>query len=150
MFCYLLLSRFWKWQKNKHLSLSDRYDIEKYLNQGFNFSEIGRLFSYLFQIILTDNDSEFIDPDPIEFNCEFPRANLFYCNPMQSQQKGKIEVAHEYIRRYIPKGTSFNNITQEKLTLICNHINSVPREKMLGMNAFKVQKCFCPEIFLKN
>ena len=30
---------------------------------------------------------------------------------MQSQQKGKIEVAHEYIRRYIPKGTSFNNIS---------------------------------------
>ena len=69
---------------------------------------------------------------------------------MQSQQKGKIEVAHEYIRRYIPKGTSFNNITQEKLTLICNHINSVPREKMLDMNAFKVQKCFCSEIFFKK
>ena len=69
---------------------------------------------------------------------------------MQSQQKGKIEVAHEYIRRYIPKGTSFNNITQEKLTLICNHINSVPREKMLDMNAFKVQKCFCPEIFFQK
>ena len=31
--------------KNKHLSLSDRYDIEKYLNQGFNFSEIGRLMN---------------------------------------------------------------------------------------------------------
>lgn len=136
--------------KIKHLSLSDIYDIEKYLNQGFNFSEIGRLFSYLFQIILTDNDSGFIVPDPIEFNCEFPRTNLFYCNQMQSQQKGKIEVAHEYIRRYIPKGTSFNNITQEKLTLICIHINSVPREKMIGMKAFKIQKCFCPEFFSKN
>ena len=34
-----------KMAKNKHLSLSDRYDIEKYLNQGFNFSEIGRLMN---------------------------------------------------------------------------------------------------------
>lgn len=108
------------------------------------------LFSYLFQIILTDNGSEFFDPDHIEFNFEFPRTKLFYCNPMQSQQKGKIEVAHEYIRRYIPKGTSFNDISQEKLTLICNHINSVPRDKMLGMNAFKVQKCFCPDDFFKK
>ena len=108
------------------------------------------LFSYLFQIILTDNGSEFFDPDHIEFNFEFPTTKLFYFNPMQSQQKGKIEVAHEYIRRYIPKGTSFNDISQEKLTLICNHINSVPRDKMLGMNAFKVQKCFCPDDFFKK
>lgn len=108
------------------------------------------LFSYLFQIILTDNGSEFFDTDHIEFNYEYPRTRLFYCNPMQSQQKGKIEVAHEYIRRYIPKGTSFNDISQEKLTLICNHINSVPRDKMLGMNAFKVQKCFCPDDFFKK
>ena len=150
MFCYLLLSRFWKWQKNKHLSLSDRYDIEKYLNQGFNFSEIGRLFSYLFQIILTDNDSGFIVPDPIEFNYEFPRTNLFYCNPMQSQQKEKIEVAHEYIRRYIPKGTSFNNITQEKLTLICNHINSVSREKSLVWMHLKSKNVFVLKFFSKN
>lgn len=106
-----------------------------------------KLFSYLFEIILTDNGSEFFDPDHIEFNYEYPRTRLFYCDPMQSQQKGKIEVAHEFIRRYIPKGTSFNNITQEKLTLICNNINSIPRDKMLGMNAFKIQKCFTPEAF---
>ena len=31
--------------KHKHLTLSERYDIEKYLNQRFNFSEIGRLLN---------------------------------------------------------------------------------------------------------
>ena len=29
--------------KNKHLTLNNRYDIEKYLNNNFNFTEIGRL-----------------------------------------------------------------------------------------------------------
>ena len=31
--------------KYKHLTLSERYDIEKYLNQRFNYSEIGRLLN---------------------------------------------------------------------------------------------------------
>ena len=69
--------------KNKHLSLTDIYDIEKYLNQGFNFSEIGRLFSYLFQIILTDNDSEFIIPDPLNLIANFLEqiySTVIQCN----------------------------------------------------------------------
>ena len=56
-------------------------------------------------------------------------------------------MAHEYLRRYIPKGTSFNNITQEQLNRICNNINSVPRDKFKGVSAFNVQKCFTPEEF---
>ena len=31
--------------KYKHLSLSDRIDIEKYLNYGFNYSQIGRILN---------------------------------------------------------------------------------------------------------
>ena len=31
--------------KYKHLTLSERMDIEKYLGLGFNFSEIGRLLN---------------------------------------------------------------------------------------------------------
>ena len=108
------------------------------------------LFSELFQIILTDNGSEFFNPDYIEYNGPFPKTRLFYCDPRQSQQKGKIEVAHEYIRRYIPKGNSFNNISQEQLTEMCNHINSVPRDLFKGVSAFSVQKCFTPEEFFKK
>lgn len=31
--------------KYKHLSLSDRIDIDKYLNYGFNYSQIGRILN---------------------------------------------------------------------------------------------------------
>lgn len=105
------------------------------------------LFSKQFQIILTDNGSEFFDPDYIENNGKFENSKVFYCDPRQSQQKGKIEVAHEYLRRFIPKGTSFNNITQDQLTQICNNINSVPRDKFKGVSSFSVQKCFTPDEF---
>lgn len=108
------------------------------------------LFSKLFQIILTDNGAEFFDPDYIEYNGLYEKSRLFYCDPRQSQQKGKIEAAHEYIRRYIPKGTSFNPYSQEQLTLMCNHINSVPRDKFKGLSAFKVQQVIVPDKFFKK
>ena len=108
------------------------------------------LFSNLFQVILTDNGSEFFDPDYIEYNGLYEKSRIFYCDPRQSQQKGKIEVAHEYIRRYIPKGTSFNPYSQEQLTLMCNHINSVPRDKFKGLSAFKVQQVIVPDEFFKK
>lgn len=105
------------------------------------------LFSNPFQIILTDNGSEFFDPDYIEYNGLYDKSRLFYCDPRQSQQKGKIEVAHEYIRRYIPKGISFNPYSQEQLTLMCNHINSVSRDKFNGLAAFKIQQVIVPDEF---
>lgn len=108
------------------------------------------LFSKLFQIILTDNGAEFFDPNYIEYNGLYEKSRVFYCDPRQSQQKGKIEVAHEYIRRYIPKGTSFNPYSQEQLTLMCNHINSVPRDKFKGLSAFKVQQVIVPDKFFKK
>ena len=105
------------------------------------------LFSYLFQIILTDNGSEFFDVNHIENNETYPKSRLFFCDPMQSQQKGRIEVAHEYIRRYIPKGSSFNDLSQDDLTFISNNINSIPRDKLRGMDAFKIQEFFTPNDF---
>lgn len=98
------------------------------------------VFSELFQIILTDNGSEFFDPDYIEFNGAYPHTSVFYCEPRKSQQKGALEVTHEYIRRFIPKGNSFNPYTQKHITLMVNHINSVPRAKYGGMCAFQVQE----------
>ena len=45
-------------------------------------------------------------------------------------QKGAIEVNHELIRRILPKGTSFDHLTQEDIFLMMNHINSYKRKKL--------------------
>ena len=42
-------------------------------------------------------------------------------------QKGSIEKNHEYIRYVIPKGNSFNHLTQEDCNLLASHINSTSR-----------------------
>ena len=86
-------------------------------------------FKRLFEIILTDNGSEFFNPISIEADYETGEilVNVFYCDPSASYQKGSIEKNHEYIRYVIPKGNSFNHLTQEDCNLLASHINSTSR-----------------------
>lgn len=103
-------------------------------------------FHELFPIILTDNGVEFSKPDDIEFNgYHVYKTKLFYCDPGHSEQKGKIENNHEYIRRFIPKGTSFNNYTQDDINLMLNHINSVKRDSLCGCNPYELMIQFLPK-----
>lgn len=86
-------------------------------------------FKRLFEVILTDNGTEFSDPESIEFdmNTGEKLCSLFYCDPNCSWQKGSIEKNHEFIRYILPKGTSFSSLTQNDCFLIASHINSTPR-----------------------
>lgn len=109
------------------------------------------VFYEIFPLILTDNGSEFFNPEYIEDNGPFvAQSKVFYCDPRQSQQKGSIEVTHEFIRRYIEKGKSFNPYSQEDINLMINHINSVPREKFGGCTAYQVQEIFTDSAFFKK
>lgn len=95
-------------------------------------------FQKLFPVFLTDNGSEFKDVDRLEVN-EFGeiRTNVFYCDPMRSWQKPHIEKVHEFVRYVLPKGTSFKDLTQEDLTILANHINSVKRQSLGGKSPFE-------------
>ena len=90
-------------------------------------------FCRLFPVILTDNGSEFSNPAALEFAEDAHarrRTNIFYCDPASPHQKGALEVNHEFIRRVIPKGKSFNELTREDISLMMNHINSYKRKKL--------------------
>ena len=93
-------------------------------------------FTNLFQVILTDRGSEFTNPLAIEFNKDNERrTHIFYCDPQRSDQKGGCEVTHEMIRRVLPKKTSFDNLTQDDITLMMSHINSYNRKKLNNQSA---------------
>ncbi|MDU5107965.1 IS30 family transposase [Clostridium sp.] len=96
-------------------------------------------FKRHFPVILTDNGSEFKDPNSLELDNEGnQRTKIFYCNPMASYQKPHVEKNHEYIRYIIPKGISLNNRTQEEITLMMNHINSTARASLNGNTPFSL------------
>lgn len=88
-------------------------------------------FTELFPVILTDRGSEFTDPVSVEcdYNGEL-RTRIFFCDPQRSDQKGGCEVTHEMIRRILPKGTSFDALTQQDVDLMMSHINSYARKKL--------------------
>lgn len=87
-------------------------------------------FKKVFGIILTDNGSEFsningimADPNTGEMKCQ-----LFFCHTYASREKGACEKNHEYFRYILPKGYSFDSLTQEDLNLMTSHINSTKRK----------------------
>lgn len=85
-------------------------------------------FSNLFQVLLTDNGSEFSDPTSIEYREDGTlRTRVFYCDPGASYQKGAVERNHEFIRLFLPKSTSFDNLSQSQINLMMSHINSYSR-----------------------
>lgn len=96
------------------------------------FNELGaEIFHQLFPVILTDNGSEFSNPLAIEFDQNNQRrTNLFYCDPGHPEQKGGIEKNHVEVRLIVPKGTSFDSLTDEDALLITNHINAKSRKKL--------------------
>ena len=65
-------------------------------------------------------------------------SHVFYCDPMASWQKGRLEKNHEFIRYIIPKGMTFAGLNQEQVTLITNHINSVARASLNGCTPFEL------------
>jgi IS30 family transposase len=88
-------------------------------------------FRELFQLILTDNGSEFSNPKALEFNSKGEqRTKIFYCEPNRPDQKSHCENNHEFIRRILPKKTSFNDLTQEDFNKVMSHINSYKRKKL--------------------
>ena len=89
-------------------------------------------FKEIFVTILTDNGSEFSNPLEIEFSTKTgeERTKIFYCEPGRSDQKGSCEVNHEFIRRILPQGTSFDNLNQNDINIIMSNINSYKRKKL--------------------
>ena len=56
------------------------------------------------------------------------RTKVFYCDPYVSNQKGRLEKNHEYIRYIIPKGRSMYKYNQDDINLMLSHINSSKRK----------------------
>jgi IS30 family transposase len=85
-------------------------------------------FMDMMPILLGDNGSEFSNPSAIETDSQGNvRTHVFYCNPSAPYQKGSAERNHEFIRMFVPKGSSFDRYTQTDISLMMDHINSYGR-----------------------
>lgn len=99
------------------------------------------MFCQLFPLILTDRGTEFSNPDALETSADGTiRTSIYYCDPMACGQKGSLEKNHEYIRYVLPKGSSFDALTQWDAYRLASHINSTARASLNGMSPFKLAR----------
>ncbi|WP_157002536.1 IS30 family transposase [Agromyces laixinhei] len=78
--------------------------------------------------VTTDNGSEFA------FHYELADAlavPTYFADPYSAYQRGTNEHFNGRLRRYLPKGTSFDDLTQDEIDSFVNEINNRPR-KILG------------------
>ena len=95
----------------------------------------------LMPIILTDNGAEFNNPAVMECDANGEvLSKVFYCNPNAPFQKGNLENNHTNLRRILPKGTSFDNLTQEQINIAVSHVNSLIRKSCMNMSSYDL---FC-------
>jgi len=78
--------------------------------------------------ITTDNGLEFAAHKTVskKLKCDY-----YFCHPYSSWERGLNENINGLIRQYIPKGSSFENITPKDIQKIENRLNHRPR-KTLG------------------
>jgi len=114
--------------------VSDKIRELKTKLQKANFS-----FGEIFPVILTDNGGEFSDVFAFENDARGAKeCSLFFCDPMQSCQKGKIEKNHTLFRDIVPKGKSFDDFSQETVNLIFSHVNSIRRKVLHGKSPYEL------------
>ena len=93
-------------------------------------AEIKRIlepFKNTIHTITSDNGFEFSNHKNIS---EYLNCDYYFCHPYSSWERGLNEYTNGLIRQYIPKGTSFENITQDYIQMIEDALNNRPRKSL--------------------
>ena len=86
---------------------------------------IRQLKSYKVKTITYDNGLEFSGHSKVT---RALGAQGYFCKPYHSWEKGGVENYNGLVRQYLPKGTSFADLTAERLKEIEEEINFRPRK----------------------
>ena len=111
------------------------------------------VFQKYVHILLTDRGAEFSAADAIETGADGTRrTRVFYCDPMQSGQKGSLENKHIELRYILPKGTDLYALgltDQDSLNTVLSHVNSAPVEKLGDKSPLDVAEFMYHDLFEK-
>jgi len=96
-----------------------------------------RRFRSIFKSITVDNGSEFSDFEGMEKSRRNikSRTKLYYCHAYSSYERGSNENQNKMIRRWIPKGTVFDDKTVAEIKEIEYWMNNYPRQIFDGYSA---------------
>ena len=111
------------------------------------------IFRKYIHILLTDRGSEFTAANDMEMSADgLRRTRVFYCDPMQSGQKGTLENNHIELRYVLPKEHDLKQlglVDQDALNTVLSHINSLPLERFGGKSPFDIVEFMFPDLYEK-
>lgn len=112
-----------------------------------------QLFQKYVHVLLTDRGSEFSAAQDMETAADGSRrTRVFFCDPMQSGQKGTLENKHVELRYILPKQTnlwSLGLVDQNALNLVLSHVNSAPVESLGGKSPLELTAFLYPDLYEK-
>lgn len=111
------------------------------------------VFRKYVHVLLTDRGSEFSDAEGMEHDSDGTlRTRVFYCDPMQSGQKGSLESNHVQLRYILPKETDLRALgltDQAAMNTVMSHVNSVPLESTGNKSPLEVTEFLFPDLYEK-
>lgn len=92
-------------------------------------------FPQMFGLVITDRGPEFSDVERVGHGKNgVKRLSLCFCDPTQSQQKGRAERCHGELGRILPKGkTDFDALTCRDMAACMSRVNGYLRGSMERM-----------------
>jgi len=89
--------------------------------------EYGQYYNEIFKTITFDNGSEFTRSYLMEKDS---KTMVYYAHPYSSWERGINENWNGIVRRFIPKGSSFEKFDDTDITRVNHYINSMPRKRL--------------------
>jgi IS30 family transposase len=123
--------------KGALVTIVDRYSrlvlikrVETKHADGVTTATISLLKPYRDKVftITADNGKEFAGHETMSKELD---AQVYFAHPYSSWERGLNENTNGLIRQYFPKGSSFEDITDEQVEAVMHHLNHRPRK---GLN----------------
>ena len=107
--------------------------------------EVMKPYQNTIKSITYDNGKEFTKHEKIN---KILKTKSYFCKPYHSWEKGTVENINGLIRRFFPKGTDFDTITEEEIAYVEDWINNRPM-KIFGYLSPK-QKLQCLSVAIAS
>ena len=91
------------------------------------FKDVHQSTFYDFKTITSDNGTEFAGHEEI---AQITGADFYFAKPYSSWERGLNEHTNGLIRRFLPKGTDFDDVSDEELARIEHILNTRGRESL--------------------
>ena len=90
------------------------------------YHEFGNRFSQVFRTITTDNGSKFA----VFSEMEAYGTQVYFAHPYSSCERPVNERSNRILRRFMSKGKSMSNYTDDQVLMFSDEINATPRKRL--------------------